>query len=143
LNKFSDLTDSDYLKLLEIYGYGRDENGRVSDWSDKQIIRSFKLHFYPGDLSKDLNDNTKKMILNLVASYYNYEDLITNSFDKQFRRDLDKFLSKNSDRTKSLSDFVTGWNNYSNLKAMLSQIGDFLHNRILKKFRNQKWLKLP
>jgi len=138
LNKFSDLTDSDYLKLLEIYGYGKDENGRVSDWSDKQIIKAFKLHFYPGDLSNDLNDNTKKMILNLVASYYNYEDLITHSLDKPFRIDLDDFLSENSDRTKELSDFVTGWNNYSNVKAMLSQISDMLYNRIFKRFGKQK-----
>ncbi|MCR4624179.1 MAG: N-acetylmuramoyl-L-alanine amidase [Alphaproteobacteria bacterium] len=106
LDKFSKLTDSDYVKLLEIYGYGKGENGRAFDLTDNQIVKAFKLHFYPGDLSRDLNDNTKKMILNLVASYYNYKDLITNSLDEEFRRDMDSFLSENKERTKALSEFI-------------------------------------
>ncbi len=134
LDKFSKLTDGDYIKLLEIYGYGRDENGRAFDLSDSQIIKAFKLHFYPGDLSGDLNDNTKKMILNLVASYYNYEDLITHSVDKEFRKDLDSFLSENRDRTQSLSDFVTEWNDYSRIKAFFAKTSDLFHKftRFLK-----------
>ena len=115
LDKFSKLTDGDYIKLLEIYGYGRGENGRAFDISDNQIIKAFKLHFYPGDLSEDLNDNTKKMILNLVASYYNYEDIITHSLDEDFRKDMDAFLSENGERTQGLSDFISGWNNYLNM----------------------------
>ena len=130
LDKFSQLTDSDYVKLLEIYGYGRGGNGRAFDLTDNQIIKAFKLHFYPGDLSENLNDDTKKMILNLVASYYNYEDQITGSLDKEFRADLDSFLLENKDRTQSLSDFVEGWNSYSSVKARLSQIGDFLRKFI-------------
>ena len=127
LDKFSELTDGDYVKLLEIYGYGRGENGRAFDLTDNQIIKAFKLHFYPGDLSEDLNDSTKKMILNLVASYYNYEDLITHSLDKEFRKDLDSFLSENRDRTQSLSDFVTGWNDYSRVKAFFAKTSDLFH----------------
>jgi len=125
LDKFSELTDDDYVKLLEIYGFNKGKNGKVFNLSNNKVIRAFKLHFYPGDLSEDLNDNTKKMILNLVASYYNYEDLITHSFDEKFRKDLDCFLSENKDRTQSLSDFVKGWNDYSNLKARLSRVGNF------------------
>lgn len=60
LDKFSKLTDKDYLRLLEIYGYNKGENGRAFELSDNQIVNAFKLHFYPGDLSEDLNDNTKK-----------------------------------------------------------------------------------
>jgi N-acetyl-anhydromuramyl-L-alanine amidase AmpD len=127
LDKFSELTDGDYVKLLEIYGYGRGENGRAFDLTDNQIIKAFKLHFYPGDLSEDLNNNTKKMILNLVASYYNYEDLITHSLDKEFREDLDSFLSENRDRTQSLSDFVAGWNDYSRVKAFFAKTSDLFH----------------
>lgn len=111
LDKFSKLTDRDYVKLLEIYGYNRGENGRVFDLTDNKIIKAFKLHFYPGDLSKDLNDNTKKMIISLVASYYNYKDKIINSLDYKFRNDIDSFLSENKERTKELSEFIKGWNN--------------------------------
>lgn len=127
LDKFSELTDGDYVKLLEIYGYGRGENGRAFDLTDNQIIKAFKLHFYPGDLSEDLNDSTKKMILNLTASYYNYKDLITHSLDKEFREDLDSFLSENRDKTQSLSDFVTGWNDYSRVKAFFAKTSDLFH----------------
>ena len=110
LDKFSKLTDSDYMKLLEIYGYGRGENGRAFDLTDNQIIKAFKLHFYPGDLSEDLSDNTKKMILNLVASYYNYKDKIIDSLDYKFRNDIDSFLSENKERTKEFSEFIAEWN---------------------------------
>ena len=113
LDKFSELTNIDYVKLLEIYGYGRGENGRAFDLTDNQIIKAFKLHFYPGDLSENLNDSTRKMILNLVASYYNHRDLITSSLDEEFRNNLDSFLFENNDRTRSLSEFVRGWNDYS------------------------------
>lgn len=112
LDKFSKLTDKDYVKLLEIYGYNRGENGQVFELADNKIIKAFKLHFYPGDLSENLNDNTKKMIINLIASYYNYEDLITLSLDEEFRRDIDSFLSENKERTKELSEFIAEWNDY-------------------------------
>jgi len=132
LDEFSALTDSDYMKLLEIYGYGRGENGRAFDLTDNQIIKAFKLHFYPGDLSEDLNDNTKKMILNLITSYYNYEDLITRSLDEEFRKDLDSFLSENKDRTQGLSEFIAKWNNYPCIKSFFwrNKWGYFFHNII-------------
>lgn len=130
LDKFSKLTDGDYLKLLEIYGFNKGLNGPALDLTDNQIIKAFKLHFYPGDLSEDLNDNTKKMILNLIASYYNYTDLITHSFDNEFRQDIDSFLSKNNDRTQSLSKFITEWNDYSNTKAILSKVYDYFRSFI-------------
>lgn len=112
LDKFSGLTDDDYLKLLEIYGFNKGETGKAFDISNNQIIKAFKLHFYPGDLSEDLNDNTKKMIINLVASYYNYEDLITHSLDGEFRKNIDLFLSGNVGKNQELSDFILNWRNY-------------------------------
>lgn len=130
LNRFSELTDNDYLKLLEIYGFNKGENGQAFDLTANQIIKAFKLHFYPGDLSEDLNDNTKKMILNLIASYYNYTDLITHSLDNEFRQDVNCFLNENKDRTQSLSELIMGWNGYSNMRAILSKISDYFYKFI-------------
>lgn len=125
LNRFAKLTDKDYVKLLEIYGYGKGENGRAFGLTDNQIIKAFKLHFYPGDLSDNLTDNTKKKVINLISDYYNYEDKITNSLDDKFRNDIDSFFSENSERTQELSDFVLGWNKYTRLKSDFLWISDF------------------
>ena len=125
LNKFTKLADGDYVKLLEIYGYGRGEDGRAFGVTDNQIVKAFKLHFYPGDLSYDLTDNTKKKIINLISDYYNYKDKIINSLDDKFRKDIDSFFSENKERTQELSDFVLGWNSYTKLKSNFLWISDF------------------
>lgn len=125
LTNFPGLTNDDYVKLLEIYGYNKGENGKAFDLTDNQIIKAFKLHFYPGDLSEELNDNTKKKIINLISDYYNYKDLITHSLDYKFRNDIDSFFSENKERTQELSDFVLGWNSYTKLKSNFLWISDF------------------
>jgi len=130
LDKFWRLTDDDYIKLLEIYGYNRGENGRAPDLSDQEIIKAFKLHFYPGDLSEDLNDSTKKMILNLIASYFNYKDRITKDFDREFRKDLIRFLCENKSRTEDLAYFVVKWKNYSHVDEFFARTSRFFHKFI-------------
>lgn len=83
LEDFKDLKEEHYADLITRFGFPD------SNW------QRFKLHFYPGNISPDLDDATKKMILNLTIDYYNYEDPIVGGKDEEFRAALDEYLKKN------------------------------------------------
>ncbi len=108
LDQFKDLTEKNFLDFLYIYGFNKGKDGkRFENLSNEDLLKMFKLQYSTGDLSGELNDKTKKMILSLIASYYNFEDPITKSVDEVFRKDVEKYLSKN--KLTSVEDFVKSW----------------------------------
>ncbi len=107
---FKDLTEKNFLDFLYIFGFNKGKDGReFENLSNKNLLKMFKLQYSTGDLSGEMNDKTKMMILSLIASYYNFEDPITKSVDEAFRSDVRSYLSKN--KLAEVQAFIDNWSN--------------------------------
>lgn len=106
ISQFSDLEFEDYITLLNIIGYNRGANGQKNDKAtDQDLIQAFKWRAQVGDLSGNLDDNTKMAIINWIKSYFDFVADRNTPDDVAYRSDLQKFFNDNA-RAAALKKFV-------------------------------------
>jgi hypothetical protein len=57
------------------------------------MIRAFQMHFYPRNISGELDNGTRLAILLLVTSRYQYIDIVTHEKDRAFNTALEIFCA--------------------------------------------------
>ena len=91
---------------MNIIGYNRGANGQKNDKAtDQDLIQAFKWRAQVGDLSGNLDDNTKMAIINWIKSYFDFVADRNTPDDVAYRSDLQKFFNDNA-RAAALKKFV-------------------------------------
>ncbi len=115
LEPFAGLDQNNYADFLYFYGFNRGGDGKgFKDLPNQELFKMFKHQFFSGDLSGNLDNSTKKMILNLVASYYSFEDPIIKSVDTSFRKMIDSYISEK--KLTAVRDLIDNWDTYEEVK---------------------------
>lgn len=107
-----DLDDSKYQDILSLYGY--DISGKIVstindknsyDYTSEDVLSSFQYHFSNTDISGELNDKTKKSILNLFIDYYCYKDKYIGDIDEAFVNNANQWF-KNTGLSNTFKEYI-------------------------------------
>lgn len=107
------LDDSKYQDILSLYGY--DISGKIVstindktsyDYKSEDVVRAFQYHFSNTDISGELNDKTKKAILNLFIDYYCYKDKYIGDIDEAFVNNANQWF-KDTGLSNTFKEYIT------------------------------------
>jgi hypothetical protein len=99
LDYFKGFEDSDYITLIEAFGYVRQQN------SARCFIQAYQYHFDQLDISGEMTESTKLSVLKHAIGMLGYVDPTSHTQNTFFRECYLKWAEENPEKAKSFSEY--------------------------------------